>query len=275
MKKIIVTGLTMALSQACLAEGTPWLPEPGATSVTLSQVLQTGDEFFINKEDANLPDDLEQSTTWLGLNYGLSDDLSLDFRTGYARSTFEPADPTHLTGRTDSSVGINWRVIDEFISENNLPSTVIRVGAVLQGNYTTGAINSVGDGADALELSVISGKILNQWLAVSGELGYRLRNSGVPDDIFYKLGAFVTPLPGLTASVSYSNTDARDGLYIGGPGFTGNNFQELEEDNQIIDIGLSYSLTNQLSAGLNAAKVIDGRNTAKSEIYALTLGYSL
>lgn len=274
MKRLMITGLSLAISSVCFAEGSPWLPEPKSTSITLSQVHQTGDEFYIDDDKNELPDDLEQDTTWLSVDYGLTDDLSLDFRTGYARSTFDPAPTSHFSGRTDTSIGINWRVVDEFLSDGALPSTVIRVGGILQGNYSTGHINSIGDGADALEISVISGKLLNQWLAVSGEVGYRARNSGVPDDVTYNVTTYVTPLPRLTATLAYTYTDARDGLFIGGPGFTGENFQELEEDNQVVDLGISYSLNEQVSAGLNAATVVDGRNTAKSDVYALTLGYS-
>ncbi|GAA3929855.1 hypothetical protein [Litoribacillus peritrichatus] len=277
MKRLIASGITLALSQLSFAEGSPWLPEPGSTAISLSQIHQTADELYVKDDKNDLPGDLEQDTTFLSVTHGLNDDFALDFRTGYARSTFDPAPESHESGRTDTNLGVSWRVIDEFISEHNLPSTVIRAGVVLQGNYDTGNINAIGDGADAFELSVISGKIINQWLAVSGELGYRARNSDVPDDIYYKLGTYLSPLPAFTVSLNYSNTNARDGINIGGNGFESNggtNFHKLEEDTETIDLGISYGFTENISAGVNAAQVIDGKNTANSEVYALTLGYS-
>ena len=163
MKRLIASGITLALSQMCLADGSPWLPEPGSTSVSVSQVHQTADELYIKEDKNDLPDDLDLETTFLSVSHGLNDDIALDFRTGYARSTFDPAAPTHESGRTDTNIGVSWRVIDEFISDYNLPSTVLRAGVILQGNYDTGNINAIGDGADGLELSVVSGKVINQW----------------------------------------------------------------------------------------------------------------
>jgi hypothetical protein len=277
MKSLIATGLVLAMSQACMADGTPWLSEPGSTQFSFTQVQQDSDEFYRNTDNTSLKaatglDELVLQTTWLGLNYSIDDDLALDVKTGYAKNKNE-------NGLADTTVGVSWRLVDEFISYNNVPSTVVRAAVILQGDYATGSPSAIGDGADGLELSVIMGQFISPKIAVSGELGYRGRNSDVPDDAFFKVGAYALPLPGISLSINYSRIDALDGVNIGEEGFIGEdgapNFHKLEEDSELVDLGFSYSPTPQLNLGFNAGKVIDGKNTAKSDVFALTLGYSL
>lgn len=272
MKRLIASGIVLALSQACLAEGSPWLAEPGTTALSISQVQQSSDGKYKNEKLEKTGPELELDTTWLTLNHGLTDDLAIDFKVGYANSRHIGGDTD--SGLADTNVGISYRLVDEFIRDDSLPSTVLRAGVIIAGDYEEGNVQSAGDGADGFELSVISGKLINSYVALSGELGYRVRNSDVPDELFYKLGAYILPAQGWTLSVAYSNTDARDGLDIGGVGFTGSNFNELEEDSELVDLGISYSLNNQVSVGFNAGQVIDGKNTGNTDAYALTLGYS-
>ena len=276
MKALIVSSLALAISQVCMAGGTPWLGEPGNAQLSFTQVQQSSDEFYKKNDTTNLQaatglDELVQDTTWLGLSYGLDYDLALDVKTGYATNKNE-------NGLTDTTIGISWRVVDEFISYSNVPSTVLRAAVILQGDYETGSPSAIGDGADGLELSVITGRFVKPWLAVSSELGYRSRNSDVPDDVFFKLGAYALPHPAVSLYINYSRTDALDGINIGEEGFVENgvvNFHKLEEDSELVDLGFTYSPTPQFNFGFSAAKVIDGKNTTKSDVYALTLGYSL
>jgi hypothetical protein len=279
MYKMITAGLGLAASSVCLAQGSPWLQEPGTFSASVTQVHQSADELYVQDSKNDLGEDLEQDTTWLSLQYGVTDDIALDFRTGYARSTFDSEGPgpfrdQHESGRTDTNIGISFRLVDEFLSDAPLPSTVLRAGLILQGNYDTGYINSIGDGADGLELSLITGKVLNDWFAVSGEIGYRARNQDVADDIYFNVGSYFSPVSNLTVSLSYSNTNARDGLNLNSGSFNGENFHLLEEDTELVDLGVSYRLTSQFNVGANAGRVIDGKNTAESDVYALYLGYS-
>lgn len=270
---VIMAGLA-TFSNFTLADNSPWIQEPGTFTISITQTAQSADEFYVADLKNSLPEDLEQSTTWLSANYGLSDSLALDLKTGYARSTFDASPQSHFSGRTDSNLGITWRFIDEFVSNSGLPSTSIRLGATLQGNYETGAINAIGDGADSVEASIASGKFLMPWFAVQGEIGYRSRSSETPDEAFYKVGAYLLPLPGLTISAGYTYTDAEDGLQLNDPAFAPSLFPLLEEDVELVDIGLSYALADHWQLGLSGAQVVDGRNTARSEAYALTVSFT-
>jgi len=267
MKKVFARNMTIVsaisvFSQVCLAEGSPWLTEPGMTTVALTQVHQTSDE--IKKLEVDIK--LHQNTTWLSINHGINDDLAFDFKTGYSASREE-------YGRTDTNFGLSWRLRDEFIEDGG-PTVTVRAGAILEGGYDVGSPHAIGDGANGTELSVLTGKLLNSWAAVSAELGYRKRTSGVPDDIFYSAGVHLIPSERLTTSLSYRFTNALDGLDVGGPGFDGSNFNRLEEDTDVLDLSASYQLSTQVNIGLNLAQVVSGKNAANNDIYAATIGYS-
>ncbi len=286
MKRLITSTLALAASQACLADGSPWLAEPGSTQLVVTQVQQTTDKFYISNNENPLrlagEKELNQQTTWLGLSYGLNYDLSVDLKTGYSsneKTNAESGATGTESGITDTTVGMSWRLVDEFISYSNVPTTVLRAAATFQGDYDTGDINAIGDGADGLEVSLIMGRFLTPSLAVSSEIGYRKRNSGVPDDAFYKVGGYVLADSQLSLSFNYSVVDAQDGLDIGGEGFGNDdgtvNFHKLEEDSSLVDLGISYNPIPKLNLSFNAGQVVDGKNTAKSDVYALTIGYTL
>ena len=277
MKRSITSALALAISQACLADGSPWLTEPETMQLVVSQVQQSADEFYKANSTTQV-DKLEQKTTWLGLSYGLDYDLAVDFKSGY--SSNEGNSVSTESGITDSTVGVSWRLVDEFISYSYVPSMVLRAAATFQGDYDTGEINAIGDGADSIEVSLILGRFLNPWLAVSSELGYRKRNSDVPDDAFYKLGAYVLPSPQVSVSLNYSVVDAQGGLDIGEAGFVNSedgtvNFHKLEEDSSLVDLGISFNVLPELNLSFNAGQVVNGKNTTKSDVYALTVGYTL
>mgnify|MGYP000515240965 CR=1 FL=1 len=277
MKRLITSALALAASQACLADGSPWLAEPGSTQLVVTQVQQSTDEFYKASNNESLGNELTQQTTWVGLSYGFDYDLSVDFKTGYSSNEQDGTDTQ--SGVTDSTVGVSWRLVDEFISYSNVPTTVLRAAVTFQGDYDTGDINAIGDGADGLEVSLIMGRFLTPSLAVSSEIGYRKRSSNVPDDAFYKVGGYVLADSQLSFSFNYSVVDAQDGLDIGGEGFGNDdgtvNFHKLEEDSSLVDLGISYNPIPKLNLSFNAGQVVDGKNTAKSDVYALTIGYTL
>jgi hypothetical protein len=270
------------LPLSCLADGSAWLPEPETGTVSLSYVFQTSDEFYRADRKVSTPgggEAIVQHTDWLNLNYALEDDLAFDLQVGYAMSEFMtgPGIPTtdeSFSGLADVNLGLTWRIVDELISEYNLPSIALRVGAILAGHYETGYINSLGDGGSGKEASLIVGKVFADKIALSGEFGYRQRNHNIPDDAFINLSASYFFNSKLSASLEYKWNDARSGLDIGGPGFSPAKFPELEEDYQAVGLGLFYTVTDELNLGLVLATVVDGRNTNDTDAIGLTMGYA-
>lgn len=285
---VVVTIIT-AMGSSAFADGvSPWLPAPGAGFVNLSYVSQNATQFYVQDNLRGTPPqnavpdgkgpNLGQHTVWVNGMYGWSDAVAIDFRVGLARSYFAPAIPPtggrdNYSGVTDTNIGVTWRIADELVNPS-LPSIALRGGAIIEGAYTPGWINSIGDGASGLEVSALAGKYLADWLAVSGEVGYRVRDEDVPSDLFFNVSGGVL-FENIGLGVNYKLVDAQSGLQIGGPGFspvTGV-FPRLEEDIQFLSGTLSLNVSDQTNVALSYGEVIDGRNTSKSKVFSVTMGY--
>jgi len=271
MKKLIIGSLALFASGAVMADGSPWIGTPGSTSVNISNVLQSADELYVGSEDGDLPDDLKLRTQWLSIGHVVSDDLVVDIKLGYAESEF--LDSNADSGSTDSSVGLTWRLRDEFLADSWLPSVAVRGAVNIAGAYSEGELPSIGDGASGAEASIIVGKVFNNVFAASSEVGYRYRDSGVDDDIFVNINAYAQVNDQFSASLGYHQISASGDLDIGGQGFTGD-FTEVAEDVRVVDFGLTYEFQSRINVTASYGEVIGGRNTAKSEISAISVGYT-
>ncbi|MDE0405578.1 MAG: hypothetical protein OXI53_09735 [Nitrospira sp.] len=282
----VVTIMT-AVGSSAFADGvSPWLPAPGAGFINLSYVSQNANQFYVQDNLRGTPPqnavpdgkgpNLGQHTVWLNGMYGLSDEIAIDFRVGAARS-YASAGPTggrdKYGGVTDSNIGVTWRIVDELVKPS-LPSLALRGGVIIEGSYTPGYINSIGDGASGLEMSALAGKYLADWLAISGEVGYRVRDEDVPSDLFVNVSGGVL-FDNIGLSVNYKLVDAQSGLQIGVPPFTpgGRVFPRLEEDVQFLSGTVSLNVTEQTNVALSYGEVIDGRNTSKSKVFSVTMSY--
>lgn len=273
MRNSIICGMLLAAPITLMAEGSPWLTNPGETVVQFSVVSQEADKLYAGENRVDVPvGDLEQMTYWLSLSHGLSDNLAMDARLGYSQT--DSTAGLEQDGIADTTVGLTWRFHDEFLSDEGLPSAAIRVAATLAGDYDTGQISAIGDGASGFEASIILGKVFNNQFAASADIGYRYRDSDVPNEMFLNLSAFYTINDQLSAHVAYHRVDARDGLDIGGPGFSPDRFPEVEEDYDSFEIGISYAVAPEFYLGLSYGAIVDGRNAPESDIVSASVGYS-
>ena len=287
MHRLFNTTLTCSAIAFCVsseplfADASAWLPEPGTGHLSLSYVSQSAEEFYRGTDKRPLPgggqEDLSQNTVWLGGTYSLNDSFALDVQTGWAKSQFVtgPGIPTpseSFSGMVDANVGFTWRIVDEIVSD--LPSVALRVGAIFAGDYETGHINSLGDGGDGYEASLVVGKFVSDQLGLSAELGLRNRNANIPEERFANLSGLWFLNDSLTLGVEYRIVNSTSGLQIGGPGFAPNRFPEIEEDTRTVAARLYYSINQNLSLSLFAASVIDGRNAAASSIFGAAASYS-
>jgi len=269
VNRIITASVLMALSSYCFAEGNPWLLTPGEVDVNISYVNQDAGSFYLADEKTDI--DIVQNTYWLGVKYGISDNLALDFKTGYAQNEFSG---DTVSARTDSTLGLTWRFNDEFINDDNYPSAALRFAVIAKGNYDVGTINAIGDGASGFETSLLLGKAFTDRFAVSGELGYRNRNNNVPDEFLLTANTFYNLTDRFSVSAGYYYINSDSNLDIGDPGFSPDDFPIVNEDSETIGVGASFQINDSMYAGIDIAKVIDGRNTAKNDIMAVNIGYS-
>ena len=273
-----MTLLTLLPGPDIRAEGSAWLPEPQSGYASLSYVYQTADDFYRAETKRPTPaggEDLSQGTVWLTVNYAFADNFAVDLQAGWAKSDFTtgPTIPTpeaSFNGLTDVNVGVTWRIVDEALSD--LPSIALRGAAIIAGDYETGYINSLGDGGDGFSLSAIFARFLGDRFGVSAEVGYRDRNNGVPADYFVNLSSLFLVTERVSLGLDYSLVDSRSGLDIGEPAFSPDRFPELEEDTETVSARLYYNF-GEVGMNVFYGKVIDGRNTAASDIFGVTVSY--
>ncbi len=286
----LATVATLLLTAVPARAGSPWLPAPGAGNVNLSYTYQTADEFYRNTTKVptpgNVGEDLVQHTTYVEVRYGLLDNIAIDGRIGYAQSHygFDPSrgngaiSDKSPDGLADVNLGITYRFLDETITESPLlPTLAIRFGGIIAGDYESGDINSIGDGGDGFEISGMAGKFLGDMFVVSSEFGYRNRSNDVPDNLFLNLSGGIVLFNRIVLNISYQRVDTPWSSFdIGDPGFspiTGV-FPELKEETELIGGGFNVAVTDSMNLGFQYASVIEGRNTAASDVFSVSLGYS-
>ena len=276
---VVALAVPMWPVTCAFADGSAWLNEPGSGYASISVVSQVADEYYRGKVKRSTPrgEDLAQNTVWLTANYAFGDSWAVDAQVGWARSEFVvgPMIPTpmeNFSGIVDSSVGLTWRVNDELASD--FPSVALRAGAIIAGNYDTGYINSLGDGGDGYEFSIIVGEFVSNRVGLSAEFGYRSRDAGIPDEMFTNLTGVWLLGEKLSLGLDYRLVDARSGLDIGGEGFEPTRFPEVEEDSEIVGGRLYYNASDSLSFAVFHATVVSGRNAPASAVYGATVSYS-
>lgn len=271
---LLVAGLP-ALSQA--QSNSPWLPIPGSGSIGLSYANQRADTAFIG--DKNLPISgitnggarrYNRTAYGLSAGYGLTDAVSLDASIGEGSVKVGAADKS--SGQTDTVLGANWRVLDEYESRG-LPTVTLRAVAIISGGSDGGRLGALGKAASGYGLSVLVGKQLGSAFRVWGGLGLEDRNKGVPNAVFIDLNGAYSVTPQIALSVGYTSKKFGGKLDIGGPGFSPALFQNVREERETARLGVSYAIAGNQSISLNLGKVISGRNTVKDDLVA-GLGYS-
>ncbi len=275
MSRVILITLLSVLTEPVLA-ASPWLPEPGGMTLSISYLSESFDEFYRADQDQQLPADIEQTTLRFAFEYGLSDLVSLGFKTGFTETHFAPASRGDFSGVDDSEIDIRWRFVDEYLSEKAMPTITLRLAAIIAGNYeasSAGNPHSPGDGESGYSASIIVGKVLHSW-SLLGELGYRDRASPVPSEVFLNIGAYYTFSQNFAAGISYFNESANEGLDIGGPGFDASRFPELQEEKEIVSLSASYFINNRSSMGIDVAQTIDGENTGQKDILVVRYSYT-
>lgn len=267
----------LTLPGLSVAEGTsPWLPIPGETLVSINYTQQEGDDAYIGDDElaasaitGGAASSFERNDTALLINYGISDNLALDALIGYGEVEAGSADRD--SGFTDSTIGVSWRVMDEFATVNNVPTITLRGAAIIKGDYEGDRLAALGKAENGFQASALVGKQVGLNWGVSAELGYEYRSGDVPEASFVHLSAQYNPTSALGLSLGYSNKRYGGDLDIGGPGFTPERFQEVNEERELVKFSLNYAVGPSQGIAFTLATLTDGRNTvADDEIAGLT-----
>lgn len=275
---VLSTAALLVVSATTLAEGSsPWLPFPGQLAVSIGFADQTGDSAYIGSNELSIRDitggaaeEFERDATTAAISYGISDNLAFDAAITYATVEAGRADKDSAFG--DSQFGLSWRITDEFI-HTQLPTITVRTAAILKGNYDGARLVSIGKDANALEVALIAGKSITPWLGLSAQIGSQYYEGDVPDHTFYEVKAHITPAPGWSLGLAYSENEADTNLDIGGPGFTPARFQEVAEERSVVKLSAGYGFGNQ-GIALNYSQLIDGRNTVDDDSLGLSYTFA-
>ena len=276
-----LAALPSVVPSTALAEGdSPWLPIPAQFSLSLNHTQQSGSDAYIGSKlnpisgiTGGGASKYRRSTTSVRADYGLSDSVALDATLGYGDVKVGGADSDN--GQTDSTLGLRWRVLDEY--ENpTVPTLTLRAAAIIKGSYDGARLASVGKAANGFEAAVVLGKQLGPAFALWGEVGVQNRSASVPNASFIELGARWRFAPKFSASLGYASKKFGGNLDIGGSGFSPARFQQVREERGVVKLGVAYAIAGNQTLGLNLAKATSGRNSVKDDQIAgltYTIGF--
>ena len=125
-------------------------------------------------------------------------------------------------------------------------------------------------------MSALAGKYLADMVG-------RIRRSRVPRPrrrrsrrtLFLNLSGGVL-FDNIGLGINYKLVDAQSGLQIGTSTDSVPSrafFPRLEEDIQFLSGTVSLNVTDQTNIGVSYGEVIDGRNTSKSKVFSVSMGY--
>ena len=265
-----------ASSLSLVAQYSAYLPRCRELLVSPQYLYQSFDHLHAGAQrfslgDLGLEGHLQQHTVQMALEYGIMSRLTIDSTFGHV-SVRLPA--RNLEGMTDTSLGLRYCLIDELKQKNGLPTVSVRLGGILAGSYPTPLglpPTNPGDGASGFETAALFGKSLGSTgVTLYGDLGYRNRSQGVPDDLFGTAGVAYEPCRWLLLSAAYRHEQSLSGIDILGPGFTGD-FRVVREINRIVEFGVAFTDRRGRSLNLVGAFNVGGRNTGEKTILGISL----
>lgn len=158
------------------------------------------DTAFLANRKAQYDERVHVNTGFLTIEYGITDNWAVDGTVGFGRLSghqllnrpwLESPRVEDKHGTTDGRFGIRYKLTDEFTSEYSwMPTITVRIGAIHKGDYDRNP-QALGDGASGYETNLYWAKDFNFWgLGHYGEVGYRIREKPVPEDVLYGWGFY-------------------------------------------------------------------------------------
>ena len=207
--KILASTALLLTTQSVLANS-PWVTDQGKYNFSVTYIESAFDEKSLGLEPKSAIAKITQKTTLLDLSYGFTETIMLDIQGGYTKSKFKKATRGEFNGATDTEIGITYQALNEFDGE--ALSITTRFSQIIKGGYersSAGNPYAPGDRANGRQLSVQAGKFFSDSLVGFSQFGYRWRDDGVPDDIFYHLGININFNDFFSVTTQYSVTEGK------------------------------------------------------------------
>lgn len=290
MLKKVICGAIAPLSLVGIAgvahagEFSPYLPAPGGGSVDYNYIHQ--DSHIIRegpggKTGYRFWDELSQNTYLLSGTYGVTDRFAVNARLGFAETDMQFIGDTVITGKSgfsDTLVGFRYRLFDEL--EHSPVTVTFGASGIIKGLYTPTAIDSIGEQSSGAELGLSFGRWITPKLALTGEVGGRLRFAKVPEEVFVSVSGSYSFTDRVNGWVALTHSDSVSGIDVGGPGFVAvgpndnYNFQEVEEDTNVADMGGSINLYKTVAITGSYGRRFGGKNTLQGGFFRIGLSYN-
>ncbi len=274
MKKSLIPALVIAAGVSAQAQYSAWLPAEQQFVATPGFTFSTFDRFWMGETKVDNPPNgksLDQYVTYVSVEYGILANLAADVTVGYTWTDTDAFGGDSDDGLADTFLGLRYRLWDEFKHQDSwLPSVSVRVGGIIAGTYDEDQPFSAGDGASGFESSLLLAREICPGFGIYGDIGYRIRENDVPDDLFGAVGIYAG-YKGVSATVAYRHVQGLSGPDIGDPGFgTSFGFPQVKEINQNIEVGLGYTDAGGRFYQVFYAHTLDGRNTGEKDIFGLS-----
>lgn len=275
MKRLLPFALINLFSLGVASAASPWLP--GAGKITVTETV-TSDSFFDYRQGATpriLPASYDQSTFITNVEWGVRENLSVDFETGHTAADFRG---NTTAGVMDSTIGVRW-----LAKRGERWVLTVRAAALIRGSYdvSTNGNWSAGDKGSGGQGSVMYGVQLPHRFFGFSEMGYRIRNNNIPQDFFGTAGGGYF-IKSITFASDYQTARSINGVDISGglpkfnpPYFTAAMFPQTKKIFGAIDESVAYGFRNGLSFGFSYSKILHGRNVGLKDVYAGSVSYTL
>lgn len=270
--RLALLGLTVAANSWA---DSPWLPSAGKLTIIETYSNDSFTNYRPGALHKKLPAPYDQFTYTTNIEYGLRNNLTLDVETGHTKTFFRGS---HLSGLSDSSVGLRWRV-----ATGERWVLTLRGAAVLKGTYPMSRVAnfSPGDKSSGGLGSVIFGVTLPKNFFSFAESGYRARRAPVPQDFFGNVGGGYY-IKGFTFTSDYQTSRSINGVDILGtapkytpPYFTAALFPATKKIFGALDAGVVYAHRSGMSLGFSFSQILHGRNVGMKQVFAVSIGYTV
>lgn len=256
-----------------------WLPPLGTTELSTFFLYETFDSFVADGTEGAMGESAAIMSAGVSAQHGLCEDLALDLWVGYSVGSLGTDE---RGGLSDTRLGLRYRVLDEFRSDDAVPTVSLRLGLVAPGAYTATGKSMIapGDGAWAGEISVLFGKAwVDSGFGVYGDAGFRARlgttefddpEQSVPHQMFASLGVYSALPADLYASLAIRHENTLGGGEISGV----QHFSGLSKRTESLELGFGGAVAEGHSLNLHFGYVLAGKNVAKKIVGGLGYTFS-
>lgn len=265
-------GMLLTLG-AGVAAGGPWALLEGESYTSMTATVTRYDQLELYNGQRVSAQNLRFFGVSVAADYGLTDDVSLSLALPYevARGDSAAASP-RVAALGDLRFAARRQVWNEADHRFALAGGVgLKIPL---SNYRTEVLSAPGDGQIDLEWRVLAGQTLGSaarpvyWEA---EVGYRLRFGSPGDELLFYAEIGKQLAERWHGRVFLDRVDQRSGFGLQEPGWVPGDFPSIKEDLDLLGVGVSYALRDDLTVDAFYARLVRVENSALGWHFGVSL----